>query len=133
MTVWPARSAYQPVSVLAVSSAGDSPLHGLRVLDAGDFLAAPFCAMLLGDFGAEVVKVESLDGDTLRSIGEQVAPPAISAMFVAANRGKRSISLDLAGERGRALLRELALSCDVVIHNRPAPAAAAIGLTHEQL
>jgi crotonobetainyl-CoA:carnitine CoA-transferase CaiB-like acyl-CoA transferase len=116
-----------------VSSASEPPLQGLRVLDAGDFLAAPYCAMLLGDFGADVIKVESLHGDTLRSIGEQVAPPRVSAMFVAANRGKRSISLDLGGERGRSLLRELALACDVVIHNRPAEAAEAVGIAYGQL
>ena len=110
-----------------------APLAGLTVLDAGDFLAAPFCAMLLADAGADVLKVESLTGDTLRWIGEQVASPGISAMFVGANRGKCSVSLDLASAAGRELLRRLATTCDVVIHNRPARAAASLGLGYDEL
>jgi crotonobetainyl-CoA:carnitine CoA-transferase CaiB-like acyl-CoA transferase len=107
-------------------------LDGLRVLDAGSFIAGPLAAMTLGDWGAEVIKLESLDGDAARWIGEQ-AGPGMSATFVACNRGKRSIALDLRGEAARADVRRLAAGCDVVIHNLPAAFAARLGLDHASL
>jgi crotonobetainyl-CoA:carnitine CoA-transferase CaiB-like acyl-CoA transferase len=108
------------------------PLQGLRVLDAGDFLAAPFCAMLLADWGADVVKVEPLGGDTARQVGEALAD-GVSPVFVSGNRGKRSVSIDLSCEQGRALLADLAAGCDVVVHNRTAAQAARVGLDRPSL
>jgi crotonobetainyl-CoA:carnitine CoA-transferase CaiB-like acyl-CoA transferase len=108
------------------------PLAGLRVLDAGDFLAAPVCAMVLADWGAEVVKVEPLHGDPSRYMGT-LAAEDVSAIFVGGNRGKRSVALDLASPRGRALLRELALGSDIVVHNRGERQAAALGLDYASL
>lgn len=111
----------------------DAPLAGLRVLDAGDFLAAPFCAMLLADWGADVIKAEPLRGDTSRSVGELICEPDISAIFVSGNRGKRSVALDLRGDAGRELMIRLATECDVVIHNRTAVQAAELGLDYASL
>ena len=81
-------------------------LEGVSVLEAGSFLAAPYAAQLLADWGADVVKAEPLDGER-RVVGRQVEP-LMSATFAAANRGKRSIALDLRSEEGRAMLGRLA-------------------------
>ncbi len=91
-------------------------LEGIRVLELGNFMAGPFCGMLLADLGADVIKVENpKGGDFTRS-----AAPFIngeSAGFLAVNRNKRSIAIDLKSERGRALFLELVKRSDVVIEN----------------
>ncbi|TAM58569.1 CoA transferase [bacterium] len=92
------------------------PLHGIRILDFTRLYAGPFCTMLLGDLGADVVKVEPPGGDPLRAQG----PPfhrGLSMSFLAANRNKRSIMLDLKTETDRRNARELALKADVVVEN----------------
>jgi crotonobetainyl-CoA:carnitine CoA-transferase CaiB-like acyl-CoA transferase len=93
------------------------PLAGLRVLDLTRVLAGPLCTMLLGDMGADVVKVERPGGgDDTRSWGPPFAGTE-SAYFLGVNRNKRSLALDLGGERGRAVLRRLIVGSDVVIDN----------------
>ena len=91
-------------------------LEGIRVLELGNFMAGPFCGMLLADLGADVIKVENPNGgDFTRS-----AAPFIegeSAGFLAVNRNKRSIAIDLKAERGRELFLELVKRSDVVIEN----------------
>lgn len=97
-----------------------SPLAGIRVLDAASFVAGPLAAALLGDFGADVVKLESTAGDPLRSIGGPIGE-RMSATFAFANRGKRSVAFDLASADARERVAPLVESADVVIHNqRPA-------------
>lgn len=102
-----------------------SPLAGLRVLDASRVLAGPFCGQLLGDLGAEVIKVERPgSGDETRTWG----PPffhetGLSAYFLSCNRNKRSVTLDLSRPEGADLVRRLARTCDVVLENfRPSSA-----------
>jgi crotonobetainyl-CoA:carnitine CoA-transferase CaiB-like acyl-CoA transferase len=94
-----------------------APLAGLRVLDFSRVLSGPFATMCLADLGADVVKVETPgEGDDTRRFG----PPfhdGISTYFLAVNRGKRSIALDLKSERDRATARELARVADVTIEN----------------
>ena len=107
-------------------------LRGVRVLDAGSFIAAPLAAALLGDWGADVVKLEPLAGDASRGVGD-CAAPGMSATFLACNRGKRSIALDYRSASGRAVVRDLAAACDVVIHNLPPAVARRIGLDHPSL
>jgi crotonobetainyl-CoA:carnitine CoA-transferase CaiB-like acyl-CoA transferase len=107
-------------------------LSGLRVLDAGSFIAAPLAAMLLGDWGAEVVKLEPAGGDAARAVGEQ-ACPGMSSTFVSCNRGKRSVALDLRAPEAPGTVRRLAATCDVVIHNLPPATARRLGLDHEAL
>lgn len=92
------------------------PLSGIRVLDVGHVVAGPFAAVLLGDLGADVVKIEDpRSGDTLRTL----SPKANGAplWWKVAGRNKRSVALDLRDERGRALLRELAAHMDVMTEN----------------
>jgi crotonobetainyl-CoA:carnitine CoA-transferase CaiB-like acyl-CoA transferase len=108
------------------------PLHGVRILDLSRVLAGPFCSMILGDLGAEVIKVEeTATGDQTRTI-----PPfqqGESHYFLAINRNKKSIALDARTEEGRALLLQLAAKCDVVLENFRAGVLERLGLGHEQL
>ena len=91
-------------------------LDGIRVLELGNFMAGPFCGMLLADFGADVIKVENPNGgDFTRSAAPFIAGE--SAGFLAVNRNKRSIAIDLKAERGRELFLELVRRSDVVIEN----------------
>ncbi len=108
------------------------PLAGLRVLDAGSFIAAPLAAMLLGDWGAEVIKLEPLLGDAARTVGAQVAP-GMSSTFVSCNRGKRSIALNLRDREAGETVRRLAATCDVVVHNLPPASSQHLGLDHPSL
>jgi succinate--hydroxymethylglutarate CoA-transferase len=92
------------------------PLSGIRILDFTRLFAGPFCTMLLGDLGADVVKLEGAEGDPIRHQG----PPFFhghSMSFLAVNRNKRSIVLDLKSEIGKGLARRLALAADVVVEN----------------
>lgn len=92
------------------------PLSGIRVLDFTRLFAGPFCTMLLGDLGADVVKVESPEGDPIRHQG----PPfhaGHSMSFLACNRNKRSIVLDLRQPADKAIALELADAADIVVEN----------------
>jgi crotonobetainyl-CoA:carnitine CoA-transferase CaiB-like acyl-CoA transferase len=92
------------------------PLEGLRVIDLTTFLSGPSATQLLGDLGADVIKVESLDGDSSRAI----VGPAVgghSAYFLANNRNKRSIAINLKSPRGQEVLKRLIADADVLIEN----------------
>ncbi len=110
-------------------------LTGLRVLDIASFIAAPAAAVVLGDFGADVIKVEPLDGDPHRrssdSPGMPVAP--VNYGWELDARGKRSIALDLKNPRGRAALDKLIKSADVLITNFPPPVRARLKLRYEDV
>jgi crotonobetainyl-CoA:carnitine CoA-transferase CaiB-like acyl-CoA transferase len=109
------------------------PLEGLRVLDLTHALAGPYCTMLLGDLGADVIKVEPPgEGDHARSWG----PPFVngeSAYFLSVNRNKRSVALDLKSQPGIQAALDLALASDVVVENFRPGTAARLGLGHAQL
>src|SRR5437868_14459128 len=93
-----------------------TPLQGVRVLDLSRVLAGPYCTMMLGDLGADVIKVESPQGDDTRRWG----PPyqgGESAYYLCCNRNKRSIVLDLTTYEGRDVARKLALKSNVVVEN----------------
>ncbi|HEX5148568.1 MAG TPA: CoA transferase, partial [Candidatus Limnocylindrales bacterium] len=110
----------------------EAPLEGIRVLDVSRVLAGPFCSMLLGDMGADVVKVERVGrGDDSRSVGEQVAGE--STYFLTMNRNKRGVTLDFRDPEGRELLRRLAGEADVLIENFRAGTMDAMGLGWETL
>ena len=109
------------------------PLNGLRVLDASQVMAGPYCSMLLADMGADVVKVEKPNGgDDARRLG----PPFIngeSAAFLGINRNKRSIGIDLKNPRGRELFSALADRADVVLENYRPGTMDALGLGYDTL
>lgn len=95
-----------------------SPLMGLRVLDLSKVLAGPLCAQYLGDMGAEVIKVETPDkGDETRQWPpfREVDGTRVGAVFLSANRNKRSLAIDLKSDAGREVIHKLALTCDIVI------------------
>lgn len=91
-------------------------LQGIRVLDLSRVLAGPYCTMVLGDLGAEVVKVEPPEGDETRGWGPPFAGGE-SAYYLCVNRNKRDIVIDLKTNEGKAVLRELALRSDVLVEN----------------
>ena len=115
----------------ATEGAGDGspqPLAGLRVLDLTHALAGPYCTMLLGDLGADVIKIEPPgEGDQSRQWG----PPFVNAessYFLSVNRNKRSVALDLKQEAGVAATVDLALASDVLVENFKPGTAARLGL-----
>ena len=91
-------------------------LDGIRVLDLTQMVAGPLCTLLLGDLGAEVIKVEPPDGDSSRQIGVNRACGE-SDYFLSLNRNKRSIVLDLKSESGVETLKALAMNSDIVVEN----------------
>jgi len=109
------------------------PLAGVRVLDLSRVLAGPLCGQVLGDFGAEVIKVEHPKrGDDTRDWGLRVGKTE-TAYFNSMNRNKRSVTVDLQSAEGQRLVRELARQCDVVIQNFKYGGAEKMGLGYEQL
>src|SRR3954463_126194 len=97
-------------------SPSDGPLTGVRVLELGNFIAGPFAGQLLGDYGADVIKVESPgEGDPMRHWG--VTRDGDSLWWPTIARNKRSVTLDLRHERGRQVAAQLAARCDVVLEN----------------
>ena len=94
-------------------------LEGIRVIEIAEALAGPYAAMLLGDLGADVVKIERPGvGDQARAWGARL-PNGESAYFASTNRNKRSLTLNIQKEEGRALLQSLLVSADVLILNIP--------------
>jgi crotonobetainyl-CoA:carnitine CoA-transferase CaiB-like acyl-CoA transferase len=109
------------------------PLTDVRVLDASRVLAGPFCGQLLGDLGAEVIKVERPDsGDETRTWGPPFAG-SLSAYFLSCNRNKRAITLDLSKEEGLRLFYELVRRSDVLLENFRATSANRLGLSPDKL
>lgn len=111
----------------------DLPLSGVRVLDLSRILAGPWCAQVLGDFGADVIKVEHpLRGDDTRDWGLRTGATTTS-YFDGVNRNKRSIGIDLATAEGLAQARALAREADVVVQNFKTGGAEKLGLGWEDL
>jgi crotonobetainyl-CoA:carnitine CoA-transferase CaiB-like acyl-CoA transferase len=110
------------------------PLAGLRVLDLSRVLAGPYCAMQLGDLGAEVIKVEQPGvGDETRRWGPPYAADGASAYYLSINRNKRGIAVDMKTETGRAIIRELAARSDVVLENFRQGLLDEMGLGYDEL
>lgn len=106
-------------------------LAGIRVLDLGRFIAAPFCGMLLADLGAEVIRIEKPGGTEDRFMGF-LTPAGCSYSFANQNRNKKGITLNFErSEKGKQVLFELAKHSDVIIHNFSPEAARGLGVTYE--
>ncbi len=108
------------------------PLQGVRVIELAHIMAGPVCGLMLADMGADVIKVEKPQGDDTR----RFLPPDIegeSAAFLMVNRNKRGIALDLKAEEGRAALRDLLRSADIVIENYRRDTMERLGLGYETL
>jgi crotonobetainyl-CoA:carnitine CoA-transferase CaiB-like acyl-CoA transferase len=113
--------------------AAPGPLAGLRVIDCSTVLAGPYCTMLLGDLGAEVIKIEPPDGDATRAWGPPWVGPAdpegqrTAAYYLAINRNKRGLRLDLKTPEGAAILRQLLTEGDVLVENARVGGFARLG------
>lgn len=107
------------------------PLDGIRAIEFGNLVAAPYCGMLLADLGAEVIKVEPTTGDLARAIGPFINGE--SAFFMAVNRGKASLAADAKVPAVAAALRRLVIGADVVVHNLRLGAMERMGLGHPDL
>ncbi len=116
----------------SAASERHGPLAGMRVIELAHIMAGPVCGLMLADMGAEVIKVEKLDGDDTR----RTVPPALdgeSAAYMMMNRGKRGLSLDLKSPEGVAVLRRLLGKADALIENYRAGTMERLGLGYESL
>lgn len=110
-----------PVKQTGVKAAG--PLAGVRIIDLTSVMMGPYATMILGDYGADVIKVESPEGDVMR-YAAPMRHRRMGAMYLQGNRNKRSIVLDLKKTGGRKALLRLSTTADVFVHNvRPAAMA----------
>ncbi|MGE4238880.1 CaiB/BaiF CoA transferase family protein [Ramlibacter sp.] len=107
-------------------------LEGVRVLDFGRFIAGPFCAALLADYGADVIRIDRVGGSEDRFI-LPVTPDGDGAVYLQVNRNKRSITLDLDRREGREVVRRLLQGADVVVANMPQRTLESLGLDYESL
>jgi crotonobetainyl-CoA:carnitine CoA-transferase CaiB-like acyl-CoA transferase len=108
------------------------PLEGVKVIDMTSVLMGPYATQTLGDYGADVIKVESPDGDITRQIGP-ARNPGMGPIFLNTNRSKRSISLDLKKPAGREVLLRLAAKADVLVYNVRPQAMARLKLDYESV
>lgn len=123
-----------------MSPATAGPLDGLRILDLTRILAGPTCTQLLGDLGADIIKIEKPgDGDDTRAWGPPFVtgadgkPTRESAYYLCANRNKRSVAIDITTAEGAALVRRLAAKCDVLVENFKTGGLAKYGLAYSDL
>jgi crotonobetainyl-CoA:carnitine CoA-transferase CaiB-like acyl-CoA transferase len=115
---------------MANSAAHNGPLAGIRVVDLTAMVFGPYATQIMADMGADVIKVETPDGDNTRYINAGPAP-GLGGVFVNVNRGKRSVVLDLKAEAGKEALRRLIASADVFIHSMRSKAIARLGFDYE--
>ena len=107
-------------------------LSGVRVLDFGRYIAGPYCATLLAEYGAEVIRIDKRDGSEDRFVAP-LWPEGQGALFMQVARNKKSLTLDPMTEEGREVMRRLVRTADVVIANLPTPTLKAMGLDYESL
>jgi crotonobetainyl-CoA:carnitine CoA-transferase CaiB-like acyl-CoA transferase len=105
-------------------------LKGVRIIDLTAVILGPYATQILGDLGAEVIKIEPPEGDSMRTIAP-VAAPGMSAIYANVNRNKRSVVLDLKSEGGKAALRKLIPTADALVHNMRQEALDRLGFTFD--
>jgi len=108
------------------------PLEGIRVLDLTAVVLGPMATQVMADYGADVIKVEGPEGDMMRANGVSLHP-GMSSIFLAINRNKRSIELDLKSAEGRAAIQRLIPTVDVVVHNMRIGAIERLGLGYDKV
>ena len=110
----------------------DGPLIGFRILDLTAVISGPFCTQLLGDLGADVIKIEPPEGDSMRrNVGPQRG--GLTAAFLNFNRNKRSIVIDIKKEHGRDLVRRLAVKADALVENNRPGVADRLGIGYADI
>lgn len=105
----------------------NGPLTGVRILDLTSVVLGPIATQILGDYGAEIIKIENLDGDLMRSNGVSLHP-GMSSIFLAVNRNKRSLAINLKTAEGVAIVRRLIPTVDILVHNMRVSAIERLGL-----
>ncbi|HYA34446.1 MAG TPA: CoA transferase [Candidatus Binataceae bacterium] len=110
----------------------DGPLSGFRVLDLTQVISGPFCTQLLGDLGADVIKIEPPEGDSMRRNARPMKN-GFTAAFLNFNRNKRSIVIDIKKEHGRDLVRRLATRADVLVENNRPGVAERLGIGYPEI
>ena len=126
----------QFVSHPGTSGSAPAPLDGVRVIEWGQMVSAPFCAKLLAEFGADVIKVEPIGGDVARQRGPYpggTPHPDKSGLFLFANLGKRGVTLDVQSPAGRQSLHRLLDTADIFVENQPFTVLDAAGITADEL
>jgi crotonobetainyl-CoA:carnitine CoA-transferase CaiB-like acyl-CoA transferase len=108
-------------------------LHGIRIVDLTNVILGPYGTMLLADQGADVIKVEAPEGDTVRHIGRPGKTPGMGPTYVYVNRNKRSVCLDLKNERARAALLKLVATADAFVHAFRPQAIESLGLGYGEI
>src|SRR5579871_6417822 len=108
------------------------PLAGIRVIDFGRFIAGPYCAMLLADWGADVIRVDRRHGSEDRYTGP-VTEGGEGGAFLSLNRNKRSITLDPSKPQGKTVIARLVKTADVVVANLPIAVLKKMGLDYDSL
>src|SRR3546814_558042 len=127
---WQARRA--AASPAQTDREGDVPLTGIRILDFGRYIAGPYCAALLADYGADVIRIAAPGGNDDRYT-VPVAADGSGAMFMQMNRAKRGLTLKPGSPEGREIVRRLVETADVVIANLPHDALVKLGLDYDSL
>ena len=112
-----------------VPSMNKGPLEGIKIIDASSVLMVPYCTKLLADMGAEIIKIEAIDGDITRHIGPSVNK-GMGAVFLNINRNKKSVCIDLKSSEGRLIIYKLIKVSDVFVSNIRKDSLTKIGLTH---
>jgi crotonobetainyl-CoA:carnitine CoA-transferase CaiB-like acyl-CoA transferase len=120
------------VTVAVDVNQSEGILRGVRVLDFGRYVAGPFCAALLGDFGADVIRIDRVGGSEDRSI-MPVSAEGAGALFLQSNRNKRSVTLNVSSAEGRKIVAKLVLTADVVVVNMPPQTLIGLGLDYPTL
>lgn len=113
-----------------MSTAASGPLAGVRVLDLTSVVLGPLATQILGHFGADIIKIENPNGDMMRTNGVSLHP-GMSSIFLALNRNKRSLCLNLATEEGKDVLKRLIASVDVLVHNMRVEAIERLGFGYQ--
>jgi crotonobetainyl-CoA:carnitine CoA-transferase CaiB-like acyl-CoA transferase len=126
-TVKPRAAVAGPLAV-----AKSAPLQGIRVVDMTTVMMGPYATLQLAEMGADVIKVEAPDGDSMRSVGP-MRSRGMGPLFLHANRGKRSIAVDLKRKDGREIITKLVIEADVFVSNIRAAALARLGVDYDSL
>lgn len=106
------------------------PLDGIRVIDLTNMLMGPYATQILGDMGADVIKIEPPGGDPIRGLGPHKSP-GMGPMFLTCNRSKRSVVLDLKTDQGLAAMKALLRDADLLVYNRRPQVMERLGLSYD--
>ena len=108
-----------------------APLHGYRIVDLSSVVAGPYATQILGDLGADVIKVEGLDGDLMRTAGKGRPSGDMAPIYLTINRNKRSLAIDLRRDEGKQVMVRLIEGADVFFTNVRPQGLARLGFDYE--